>query len=155
MFVDATVAVFGLYGLFLPLWLALSAWTAARARGWAFTPRWHRAVVPCLRTLFLLSLPLEFVIADRVFLPPLFGLAGVATLGWLGWRLVYLVRAPRELPPDDSFRFNAAYLGGLITFALACHSYLCLAVMINVSLPLLLVRERYQQRRLCMSGSPA
>lgn len=135
-----------LYGLVLPVWIALSAWAGRRAREWRFTPPWHRRAVPLFRAFFLLTLPFEYVLADRVFLPAVFVTATAATLGWLAWRAIYLLRAPPELPRADSVRYNAAYVANLLSFALACHSFVCLALLINISLPMLLIRERLARR---------
>ncbi len=143
---DGTLAVLGLYAVVLPVWLALSFWSSHRAGAWAFTPRWHRRAVPLFRAFFLVTLPLEFVLAERAFLAPVFVIAAGASLAWLAWRAAYLARAPARLPRADSVRYNGAYVANLAVFALACHSFVCLAVMINVSLPLLLVREHCARR---------
>jgi hypothetical protein len=138
------------YVLVMPAWLAVSAWARRRATAWAFTPRWHRRAVPAFRAFFLLTLPLEFLLAERVFLPPVFIIGAVATLGWLAWRARFLARAPAVLPRAESVRYNLAYVANLGVFALACHSFVCLVVMLNVSVPLLLVREARVRRDGCL-----
>ena len=136
-------AILVLYAAVVPLWMTLSAWTIRRARNWAFTPSWHRRVVPAFRVFFIGTLPLEVFLAERPFILPVFAVGAAATLGWLAVRARYLLTAPRELPAADSVRYNLAYVANLATFALACHSFACLVVMLNVSIPLLLVREAH------------
>lgn len=130
----------------IPFWIALSLWTVHRSTAWRFTPRWHGMLVPIFRLFFLATLPLETVLADRPFVAPVFIIGSTATVAWLLWRAWYLYRAPAVLPREDSVRYNTAYLANLIAFALACHSFVCLVVMINVSLPMLLVREHCARR---------
>ncbi|WP_067562511.1 hypothetical protein [Halofilum ochraceum] len=138
--------IFGLYALVVPVWVALSFWTARRAEAWRFTPRWHGALVPVFRLFFLATLPFETLLADRPFIAPVFVIGSLATVTWLLWRFWYLYRAPDLLPRADSVQYNTAYLANLIALALACHSFVCVAIMINVSLPMLLVRERCARR---------
>lgn len=144
--IDADSAILTLYALIMPVWVALSVWVGRRSSAWAFTPRWHRVLVPAFRLFFLVTLPLENLLAERRFMLPVFAIGAVATVGWLGWRWWYLARAPRSLPREDSVRYNTGYIANLVAFALACHSFVCVVVMINVSLPMLLVRERYARR---------
>lgn len=103
-------------------------------------------LVPVFRLFFLVTLPLETVLADRPFITPVFVIGSLATIAWLLWRAWYLSRAPGVLPREDSVRYNTAYLANLIAFALASHSFVCLVVMINVSLSMLLVREQCARR---------
>ncbi len=103
-------------------------------------------LVPVFRLFFLATLPLEILLADRPFITPVFVIGAIATVGWLLWRAWYLYRAPVVLPREDSVRYNTAYLANLIAFALASHSFFCVVVMINISLPMLLVREYYGRR---------
>jgi len=139
------LAIAVVYVVVAPLWGLLALWTRAHAGSWAFTPRWHRTAVPLVRALFVLTLPLEAMLAERTFIPSLFVLGTVATLFWLGWRFHYLSRAPRPLPRGDSVRYNMAYLANLLSFGLACHSFVCVVVALSVGMALLMVRERSSQ----------
>jgi len=141
-----------LYAGVMPIWIALSVWAARRSAAWRFTPRWHQRLVPLFRAFFLVTLPLEYAMAERAFVPAVFVIGTVATLGWLAWRATYLARAPASLPAEDSVRYNAAYIANLVALALACHSFVCLVVAINVSVAMLLVRE-HRARRLAQ-GPP-
>lgn len=58
-------AIVTLYVLIMPVWIALSVRAGRRAGAWAFTPRWHRLLVPAFRAFFLLSLPFEMLLAER------------------------------------------------------------------------------------------
>lgn len=150
----ADYAIVTLYVLIMPMWIILSVWAGRRSSAWAFTPRWHRLVVPAFRGFFLLSLPFENLFAERPFLLPVFVTGSLATLGWLGWRFIYLKQAPHTLPRGDSVAYNAGYIANLLAFALACHSFVCAAVMINVSIPMLLVREHYRRSAPLQSDGP-
>lgn len=130
----------------MPLWVALSFQAGRRGAAWRFTPRWHSILVPVFRAFFLVSLPLELLLAERPFILPLFVIGALATVGWLVWRWIFLVRTPTVLPQDTSVHYNLGYLANLVAFALACHSFVCLVVMINVSVPMLLVRERWARQ---------
>jgi len=151
---DGQVWILALYTGVMPIWIALSAWAARRSHAWRFTPAWHRRLVPLFRAFFLVTLPLEFAMADRVFVPAVFIIGTVATLAWLGWRAAYLARAPAALPAEDSVRYNAAYIANLVALALASHSFVCLVVAINVSVAMLLVRE-HRARRLAQGPTSA
>lgn len=74
------------YAAVLPVWAALSAWCWHRATQWSYTPRWHRTLVPVFRAAFLLTMPLEMLIAARPFVLPVFVLGALGTIGWLGHR---------------------------------------------------------------------
>ena len=147
------ILIVGFYAAVAPIWAALSAWSLGRTRTWAFTPNWHRRAVPAFRAFFLLTLPFEVVISERQFIPAVFAIAGLATVVWLGWRAWYLWTRPGPLPAHESVRYNTAYVAGLALFALACHSFVCLAVMLNVSVPLLLLRERAARARITSSSA--
>ena len=135
--------ILALYAGVMPVWVALSVWLGCRSAAWQFTPRWHRWLVPAFRAFFLVTLPLEFILAQRDFVPVVFVIGALAALAWLVWRTAYLARAPACLPAEDSVRYNVAYIANLVALALACHSFVCLVVAINVSIPMLLVRERW------------
>ncbi len=140
-------AIATLYVAVLPVWVGLSAWSAPRVRAWAFTPAWHRRVAPWFRAVFLISLPVEALLVEPAFRWPIFLIGAATTLYWLGWRLRYLIRAPYTLPAADSVRYNLVYLVNLVAFGLACHSYTCVTVLVNIGLAMLMVREHYARTR--------
>jgi len=143
---EASSLLLVFYALVIVPWVLLSALLWRRSKDWAFTPRWHGIGVPVFRVFLLGTLPLEQLLEDRPFVPAAFALGAAATAGWLLVRAHYVLTAPQPYPPEDSIAYNIGYIVNLIAFAIAMHSWVCLAVMINISLPALWLRYRWLRR---------
>lgn len=141
-----TDPVFLFYALALAWWFVLAAIHRYRQDHWDFVPRWHGWGVPLFRAFFLVSLPIEYSSGDRPFDPTVFAIAATATVGWLAVRSAWLWHRRAPQPAAESVAYNLLVVANLIAFALAMHSFVCLAVMINISLPALWLRYRYLRR---------
>lgn len=135
--------IIGFYLVALGWWMVLAAAASWRGDRWAFTPRWHAWAVPAFRAFLLLSLPVEYLRQNHAFDSRLFTLGAAGTLAWLAIRSVYLWRQPAPLPPSASVVYNLFVIVNLVAFAIAMHSFICLAVMIHISIPALWLRYRW------------
>jgi hypothetical protein len=136
----------GSYLVMLGFWTIVSWKIRAHNGNWGFTPAWHRKVVPTFRFVFLLSLPMEFFLAGRTFIPELYLLGLIGTIAWLGKRFHFLFREPRPYSALSSIPYNVYYTINLICFGLFMHSFVCLALLINMSALLLLIRVHYYKK---------
>lgn len=131
------------YVVFILLWSIISLRLRSINQNWNFTPKWHRYLVPAFRIFFLASLPLEFILAKREFIPALYGLGFSGTLFWLARRGFMVFNNKQPLKTFESISYNVYYVANLICFGLLMHSFVCLSLLINVSTIFLLIRVKH------------
>ncbi len=137
------ILVITLYSVALVWWASLAAVQWRRRDAWQFTPRWHGYGVPLFRAFFLLSLPVEYSRGQHQFDGGVFVIAGAATVGWLAVRTAYLARRPAPRAAAESVRYNLFVTANLLAFGLAMHSFVCLSVAVNISIPALVLRYHW------------
>lgn len=128
------------YILAMILWILLALRIQDHVQKWHFTPEWHSRLVPILRALFLLSLPLEYILTRERFIPILYILGLIGTVTWMVIRSQFIQKEKKPFSANSSIQYNIFCTANLICFGLMMHAFICLSIFVNASLILLLIR---------------